>query len=247
MPVARRLPSDRDPAWERREHVMIWMRTTPQTQTAGLPRARGVPAPCGVPTRRVRRTASRAWGTSCASRRIRGTGARRRRGLALPRRAQGRTNDRREQNNSHIKPRGVPARLRRREPPDRTIRHEIARAGPSGRSTGSEDCEVRLGRFRPGARAGFGRFEGGREGDRARARVAVCIDYETRRKDAPRAVPGSDFQRGRTTEQPAPDRADLVLEMLRIDSSKVWGKHRAGDKKFTMMALRDPGGQRETR
>ena len=157
----------------------------------------------------MRRTALRALGASCASRRRRGTGARRRRGLASPRRAQGRTNDRREQNNSHTKPRGVPARLRRREPPDRTIRNEIARAGPSGRSTGSEDCEVRLGRFCPGARAGFGGFEGGREGDRARARVAVCICYETRRKDAPRAVPGSDFQRGRTTERPAPNRADL--------------------------------------
>ena len=99
-------------------------------------------------------------------------------------------------------------------------------------------------RFCPGARAGFGGFEGGREGDRARARVAVCIDYETRRKDAPRAVPGSDFQRGRTTERPAPDRADLVLETLRIDSSDVWGEHRAADTRFTMVPLRDPGGQR---
>ena len=77
---------------------------------------------------RARRTAS----CSCASRRRRGTGARWRRGLASPRRAQGRTNDRREQNNSHTKPRGVPARLRRREPPDRTLRNEIARVGPSG-------------------------------------------------------------------------------------------------------------------
>ena len=128
-------------------------RTTPQTQTARLPRARGIPAPCGVPTRRVRRTASRAWGASCASRRRRGTGARRRRGLASPLRAQGRTNDRREQNSSHTKPRGAPARLRRREPPDHTIRNEIACAGPGGgRSTGSEDCEVGLGRrFCPGA------------------------------------------------------------------------------------------------
>ena len=92
--------------------------------------------------------ATRAWGASCASRRRRGTGARRRRGLASPRRAQGRTNDRREQNNSHTKPRGAPARLRRREPPDCMIRNEIARAGPSGRrSTGSKDCEVRLGNF----------------------------------------------------------------------------------------------------
>ena len=72
----------------------------------------------------------------------------------------------------------------------------------------------------------------------------VCIDYETRRKDATRAVPGSDFQRGRTTERPAPDRADLVLETLRIDSSEVWGEYRAANTRFTMVPLRDPGGQR---